>query len=302
MHPAAFEEYLAHKARFPGSAWIGFFHRSAQTILVSKEIVAAAEQLALSVAGKGMPDGSDWYFPVLATPPAEEVILVTEFATGSLGVWPIRITQKNGVEVNHFKRGCRSFIGCFRAGESFSSVKVADTSDDKTIRLGQTVWKMAFILSLLNEPRLIRKGSQQGSGSVRRRFERAMNRPSAGWTRVSWRPGSVAESAHGGDATGDRMPLHWCRGHWRRIKNQTKPHENAVWLQQQGSGSWYWYERVSDCWKGHPDFGVKLHHLEPLLNGEKPIVGRELPSAASAARKAMTDAACRSALMAAGFA
>lgn len=63
-----------------------------------------------------------------------------------------------------------------------------------------------------------------------------------------------------------------------------------------------WYCWAADCWKGHPNFGIKLQRHEPYFEGEprSRYIGGE--SVLDATRFAAMGAAQRAALAEAGFA
>lgn len=112
--------------------------------------------------------------------------------------------------------------------------------------------------NLLCEPRLIK--SDAAARHKRKRFTRACEAPLPVWHEVRWRPSSE-DREHGTDAPEARMPLHFCRAHWRKAEEgwptaERRPDHDG------------WWTFIKSVWKGHPDFGVKLHKYVPDFGEE----------------------------------
>lgn len=120
-----------------------------------------------------------------------------------------------------------------------------------------TAMECAFLLSLINQHRFI-TNNLGASRQQRKAFERRFGFAAMGWHRVTWNIGEDVKAKVARSDPDNAMPLHFCRAHWRKaaegqpkaIKRNDEP------------GWWCW---VSECWKGHPAFGVKLHHYTPQL-------------------------------------
>lgn len=130
--------------------------------------------------------------------------------------------------------------------------------EEHKLRMARMAMSADTTLSLLAEPRLVVRG--EPSRSDRRRAQRALgaNVPLA-WSRVTWTVGAPTKAK---DEPGDethRKALHFCRAHWRRS------HEGApkAELRPGRSGWWTW---VEGCFKGHPDFGIKLSTYVPKVD------------------------------------
>ena len=160
-----------------------------------------------------------------------------------------------------------------------------------------------MIISLINEPRIVEATPASGldwSRQHRKAVERVTGKAAMAFSVVSWKIGKHAK-AIGSRLSEEGHPkaLHWCRAHWRRAE-EGQP--KAEWVNIPRKGGWGWYCWAADCWKGHPDFGIKLQRHEPHFEGEprsRYIAGdRVLDST----RFAAMGAAQRAALVKAGFA
>lgn len=122
----------------------------------------------------------------------------------------------------------------------------------------------AFIMSLINQPRMVKHESPV-SRQVRRSLERKKINAS-NWSCVSWDISKASADDHR-KATGDKegVALHWRRGHWRRAEQHhrgakqrpdaIRPEERELW--------WQW---IDGMWVGHPAYGfVKSFHA-PTMN------------------------------------
>jgi hypothetical protein len=146
-----------------------------------------------------------------------------------------------------------------------------------------SVFLFGILLSLLNEPRRVVQRAAEGpewTRPHRREVERVTGRAALAYTVVSWEVGSGVR-ALGSTAEADqafKMPLHWCRAHWRE-SNSTCPSAQWVTPMFRRPG---WYVWVRDCWKGHPDHGIKVQRHEPRMPGESPVRVKQdpVPSAA----------------------
>lgn len=117
------------------------------------------------------------------------------------------------------------------------------------------------ILALIAEPRLVQKTAPQRCH--RRRAERQLGPIGVpAWHRVSWTIGSESLRNKDRSGSGAPLPLHFSRAHWRR----TEEHKPKAQRRPGKPGWWCW---VKWSFKGHPDFGVRLHHYMPRIGSEE---------------------------------
>lgn len=132
----------------------------------------------------------------------------------------------------------------------------------------------AFTCALLNEPRIIQQ-SPALPRQQRRAIQRGTGFPCDAWTRVSWDLSKFAAAKASSDPSINAMPLHWCRGHYRRAE----PHyAGAVqrpdaFRREDRDGWWQWIDGV---WKGHPAFGVKRSVHAPRISTGNLATRKEL--------------------------
>lgn len=115
----------------------------------------------------------------------------------------------------------------------------------------------AFMISVLSHDRFVKK-SDTPSRQQRRSVERSAGFAPAGWYRVTWNIGDDVKAKVATSDPDNARPLHFCRAHWRHAaEGQPKAIQR-----NDAQGWWCW---VRECWKGHPAFGVKLHHYTPKM-------------------------------------
>ena len=121
--------------------------------------------------------------------------------------------------------------------------------------------RVAFILSLINQPRKVMLSREAGPRQHRRRVEAVTGKAAQAWTNVGWPVGSPVFRRDGVLTTeGSRKALHWCR---RYLAPAIKGEPKAEWIDGR------WQRWVRDCWRGHPAFGIKLQDHMPRLPGHK---------------------------------
>lgn len=123
----------------------------------------------------------------------------------------------------------------------------------------------AFVVALINEPRVV---SAKPSAKKRMAAQRGMALAVGAWSRVSWDLSKETVAKVSSDPAFHKMPLHWCRGHYRRAEKHYagavqrpdafRPEDRALW--------WQWIDGV---WKGHPAFGVKRSVHAPVMSAGK---------------------------------
>lgn len=118
------------------------------------------------------------------------------------------------------------------------------------------VHTLDIIFSLIAEPRLTTL--QPPSRPMRRRAQRVFQGVVPAWNVVKWRVDAPTTPKNADPMPGTRMPLHYCRAHWMRGQEGWPKAE-----QRPGKEGWWVWRRHS--WKGHPDFGVKLHRYRPVI-------------------------------------
>jgi hypothetical protein len=178
-----------------------------------------------------------------------------------------------------------------------------DASRDDAALVVSDAFRFGIILSLMNEPRRVSLRPASGldwTRQHRKRIERLTGKPALAYSNVSWQVGAGVRAKNSKDGDSDlKMPLHWCRAHWRKAEPGMA---SAQWLEPTQGSPAGWYLRVKDCWRGHPDHGIKLQRHMPRMPGEK-ISEVEWPSGPpSEAKLAAMGAQQRAAMVQAGFA
>lgn len=128
-------------------------------------------------------------------------------------------------------------------------------------QIAKTVHVATIILSLIAEPRLVIRRPMPRQ--LRRHAARALNGICVpAWHRLSWAIGDeVAPKNSSSTSDGWRAPLHFSRAHWRHAKEGDPKAERRPGY----PGWWCW---VRHSIKGHPDFGIKLHHYTPKIDAD----------------------------------
>jgi hypothetical protein len=164
--------------------------------------------------------------------------------------------------------------------------------------------RIAMIVSLINTPRKVDITTPSGldwTRQHRKAVERVTGSAAMAFSIVSWELGRRCKAVGNEISTeGHPKALHWCRAHWREAaKGQPK----AEWVYVPALGGWGWRTWVTDCWKGHPDYGVKLQRHQPRMPGEKPETSKASGQAVlDKTRWEAMSAAHRAAMVEAGFA
>jgi hypothetical protein len=240
--------------------------------------------------------GGKLVFPCGARLPGPDMVLTFEHPKGHSG--PIFLSKKDeAIEVYSYQDSAdMDYIGAFVPGTDLL----------RTDSEGRNNWGLMFLvammLSLINEPRIVDTSPATGldwSRQHRKAVERVTGKVALAFSTVRWKVGSKTR-AKAAAAYGDwyGVALHWCRAHWRHAK-EGQP--KAEWVNIPRKGGWGWYCWAPDCWKGHPDFGVKLQRHEPHLGEPRSrFVGGE--KVLDSTRFAAMGAAHRAAMVEAGFA
>lgn len=151
----------------------------------------------------------------------------------------------------------------------------------------QAVHAMDILFSLIAEPRLTTMTPPPRP--ARRRAQRVLKGVVPAWNVVTWRVDAPTKPKNSDAQPGTRMPLHFCRAHWM--------HGEEGWpkaVQRPGKPGWWVWRRHS--WKGHPDFGVKLHRYRPRLDEDPKRKIGIVPTISSETALDATNAAGQSAV------
>lgn len=189
--------------------------------------------------------------PITVVEVEDAGLCIFEMTDQGVGVVIPGALKLDHAHVAVYSRGMLPGDECFKASDSLDTKRLSD------IELIGHIHSVDILFSLMAEPRLT--NTVQPVRAERRRAQRAAGAfPMPAWHKVGWNLGAPttpraqeADDAH-------RMPLHFSRAHWVRSK-QDHPKSEA----RAGHPGWWTWRRHS--WKGHPAFGVKLHHYTPTL-------------------------------------
>jgi hypothetical protein len=285
MHPKTFQEYQLAKAS--GEKDLCNILVKAKHFNAPAAMVKVALSLSDDLAGR-----KGFAFPVDARLPARAICLTCETQILAQGTFYIAkgIDAPDGddwVVVNWFSNGAWTKAGSFKPGSLWCR---PNPDADGALRL---LWDIAFILSLMNTPRLVIHEQKQAPRQQRRLMERTFGHAVAAYTEVRWTIGKPKTARTGTGTTTRGLPLHWNRAHWQKA-NEGEP--KAEWRSSGPHGAG-WYRWVSDYYAGHPDFGIKLQMHAPRMLGDKTRPGGLVPHGAmSAERLAVMDEQKRVAL------
>ncbi len=178
--------------------------------------------------------------------------------------------------------------------EAFGDPVVQRIMGQNPEMLSQVAFNTAITLSLINAHSTARINPEAGARSHRRRVERATGKAAQAWSTVTWNLGQAGDRGAARFTTqGHPKALHWCRAHWR---NAEEGQPRSEWVDPRDGGGPGWHTWVKDCWKGHPQYGIKLQRHEPKLPGEAREQGGHRPTVLDETRLAALGAAQRQAL------
>lgn len=132
-------------------------------------------------------------------------------------------------------------------------------------KLERCVEKFAYIVALLNEPRVVLK-SAAGNRQQRRQVHRGFGIAVDAWSRVSWDISKPTVAKVTRDPSFHKVPMHWRRGHFRRAE----PHFKGAMQRPDAireEDRCLWWQWIEGQWVGHPAFGVKKSVHAPKLSG-----------------------------------
>jgi hypothetical protein len=311
MHPSAFEQYMGLKRR-GAHPQIQRMMEGAQHFLVSSAMHEFAIDLFRHESSNPQAREKGLCMPITSRLPADVTCLTVETPQREDVVFLASSRRALGMDGDGV---CLSMVGSgfwfpmatFLPGSDYllpliggdgGGTPAGGLSNDD---LAQVVTTAAFILSLVNTPRKVVRTESRASRPQARLMERELGRAPAAYFRIGWELGKPVDAEVKNEGIGGwRQALHWVRPHFANAK-EGEP--KAEWLNLPTKGGWGWYRWVADCWKGHPDFGTRLHHYDPGLPGDRRPPGAQFGfTASSPERMAMMDAAKRAALQQAGFA
>lgn len=158
-------------------------------------------------------------------------------------------------------------LGEFVAGGNFfiDNRHIKLPHDERHI-MAHTIAACAFVLSIINQPALVRT-ERLLTRQQRRAQARGGAKAADAWHRVTWDIGKETTAKISRDPDFHNVPLHWRRGHWRRAQ---KHYSGAVQRTdalrpEDRLGWWQW---INGTWVGHPAFGIKRSVHAPRLSGQ----------------------------------
>lgn len=277
MHPETLRIYEAAKRRgLKATDWPMRIMAGPHHFHVTLPVHTAAKAIARH---EGL-QSDDFVFPTSARLPSEKMVLTVD-GPGGACICLLLLRDEDGGILCHTATD-RAIISEFGFFPGTSDVRRAlpEQYDDSVVAaylaattdadIAVRAWRLAFILSLINTPRKVQIGPATGmdwTRQHRRAVERVTGSAAMAFSVVSWELGRKC-AAIGNEITTEGHPkaLHWCRAHWREAR---KGQPKAEWINLPAKGGWGWYCWVPDCWKGHPDYGVKLQRHQPRMPGEK---------------------------------
>lgn len=279
---------------------------------VSKSLLQAATAMAAKAINGAEEDGSTIHLPSSARLPGNSIAISCEGDTAGVTLLEVSADVSKGINVSVVTEGVVLPCATFTPGSNSIFLHMGrhgnyireNLSDNEIETLKVMLLRYAMVVSLINEPRRVVVSTASGidwTRQHRRRVERITGKAAMAYSVVSWQVGAgvKAKGNPGGDSD-LKVALHWCRGHWRKADPEW---ENAEWVAPTQGAPCGWYIWVKDCWKGHPDHGIKLQDHKPRMKGEKVRRGSHAPSSVpNATRLAAMSAQQRAMLVQAGHA
>lgn len=157
-------------------------------------------------------------------------------------------------------------LGSFTPGGSIclADELVRQLSNGELEKFYMIVSAMAFILSIINQPRMLRRDPLV-SRQQRRAAERSGISHSNCWHRVSWDISKETKDKVSQDPSYRKVALHWRRGHFRRAEPHYKEaiqRPDAIRKDEREM----WWQWIEGQWVGHPAFGIKKSIHAPKLS------------------------------------
>lgn len=146
-----------------------------------------------------------------------------------------------------------------RPGFAVSGLMECGCGQDEAI---QNALQFAFLFQIINQERFVKK-TAAAPRQQRRSIERKLGFAVNGWHSVTWNVGSEVKAKVAETDSENARPLHFARAHWRRAQEG----QPKAQRRNDAPGWWCW---VKESWRGHPAFGVKLHHYTPKIGRKNP--------------------------------
>lgn len=306
MHPATLSELVKYRAstQFDENrdellsilSGPHHFHLTGSILDVVQKIL---DPMLEQITSDNLIKFTDFRSPESSVLPAKSMVLTLDWNPQNTLVVVLANAEDFGVVGCLIRNGVSRQGFCWVPGEHGVRAGTKPEQEEVNLWLANMCMLTQLAISLINEPNLSTCKSFANSRQVRRQIEGATKNADVGYSQVSWTVGKPRIVQDNGMQTEIRMPLHWCRGHWRKEDHQT-PKAQWVTPMYRPAG---WYVWVKDCWKGHPDFGIRLQHHNPLIAGERAKSGGMIPSRGpSVERLAVMTEQARFAMLHAGFA
>lgn len=123
---------------------------------------------------------------------------------------------------------------------------------------------VAFTLAIVNEPRVVNL-SAGITRQQRRAAQRGFGFAVDAYTKVTWDLSKPCVAKTARDPDFHSMPLHWCRGHFRRAgRNFAGAVRRPDAFREEDRD--LWWQWIDGYWRGHPAFGVKKSIHAPKLS------------------------------------
>lgn len=169
--------------------------------------------------------------------------------------------------VGELERGSARFINLGWFTPSGPIIVDRKLQNSNAINAAIGIAMCAFVLSLINQPRLVKLPSLM-SRPQRRAAQRGGHMAVDAMHRVTWDLDKEVAAKVSRDADFHKMPLHWRRGHYRKAM----PHWSGAVQRKdaiRGSERDSWWQWIEGVWVGHPAFGTKLSIHAPKMSTSK---------------------------------
>lgn len=301
MHPATLNRYQEALARGEPASGFGMQVLSGcHHFHIGRSVLSVARAMAVHEINASTKAGRAIVFPVISRLPASKLVLTCQGDEGRVTVCILEESDDGSVWAIACAPEGFQTIGGYLPGSDFHEIAGRVRGVAGVV---EALLITAMAMSLINEPRIVECSPAAGldwTRQHRKRVQAVTGQAAMAFSTVRWKIGRRTQ-AIGNCLTEEGHPkaLHWCRAHWRRAQ-EGQP--KAEWVNIPRKGGWGWYCWAADCWKGHPNFGIKLQRHEPYFEGEprSRYVGGE--SVLDATRFSAMAAAQRAALFEAGYA
>lgn len=237
--------------------------RDAQHFVVPKEIDSFATEIAsASLEETG---SNELRMSTSAMLPTPWMTLFVE----NYGLLELKERADGFISVALFGANAENYaiLGAYLPGGPVKRFKHCFLSNEETKLALGTVVSAAFILAVINEPRVVTKtpaGCRQQRRGMQRGFGFAVNAV----TRVSWDLSKPTKAKQSRDPDFHCVPLHFRRGHFRRAEQHyigAMRRPDAI-RPEDRQGWWQWIEATL---VGHPSFGTRRSVHAPYMSSGK---------------------------------